>query len=751
MYSKTIILISVFLLALLPISNSSVVDVVQATTPEVYIHEDFETGFDAGYWTYSDKFERSSSWVQEGDYSFKATGPDGKLYDGAQCNIAFSDGKITTYVYPQYSSYHRVALWLRTSEINLNNDPVYDYGYCLRLTNGVLRILSVYNGDFTSLVYRDDLPNIANTVWQMEFEISDNVLTGRVNESSDPETFYNLTKTLQKEMRGEPLLDFGRAGISARTTMDTDYPVYFDNLSISYEKSIYEENFYAYTNNIFSNWNYAKNLTMNTSLPHGILEDSWSEDSLPTGESENWNEDYFTKNGDSGRDGSSCLQMNPVEDGQPITNGAPYDGLQHIDRFTDGSIESWVYPTENYINCPALWLRTCSNYKSDVCAPSTYDQGYMLRIYKYWADIYYYKEGMFVPLLTQVEIKDQYTNINDKWWHMKFEIVGNVLRAEISDGIAISLQLIYNLTPEHILSAGNAGISARSDKGWKTYFDDVKVTHSLNPITKYSLAMAINRYEEKANGNPWVGPPIGGENFTTARYIFLKDRMNFDYLWNYGDGEYKYEEDNNYTHIWTDIAKENIVREKIQQIIAIADENDIVLLQFSTHGTNNEDHKGMLMWDIGQYYEPFELRLDIIPAVAEKLFIWIHSCHSGVYTNNFNYFPLPNNVKKSVFLVVSCKANEVTEPSWGEYFYGPPYLYFYPGGSSDFGADYNWFTTYYRSDYSFEKIYYIQKSYAYFYAWLTESSANTFVHKPDKRQEPQCYDGNPYALFSIPR
>lgn len=137
---RTVLLIILLFISILSVLTSQIGLAATESTVPKSVTEDFENDLYEGYWTHSDKFSRSTTWKKAGSYSFKASGPDGKVRDGAQYRLGFADGKIEAWVYPKTSSYHRFALWLRASEIDLDSDPVFQYGYCLELTNYYLAL-----------------------------------------------------------------------------------------------------------------------------------------------------------------------------------------------------------------------------------------------------------------------------------------------------------------------------------------------------------------------------------------------------------------------------------------------------------------------------------------------------------------------------------------------------------------------------------------------------------------------------------
>ena len=200
-----------------------------------YQCEEWKEGFETSPlngWNFAhpNYFSRSTSRVKEGTYSLKAQGPGGVTYDGAQLSVSFTDGSIEGWVYPDSSNYLIAGLWLRTTSNNPNNNPTIQDGYLLRLYVNKAHIIRVSNGQITGLK-SISIGYIMNKYWHLKFKATGTLLEGWVSQEStfteEPQLTYNTENDDIK-------LAYGKAAISARTTMSSGYKLYFDGLRIAY-------------------------------------------------------------------------------------------------------------------------------------------------------------------------------------------------------------------------------------------------------------------------------------------------------------------------------------------------------------------------------------------------------------------------------------------------------------------------------------------------------------------------------------
>ena len=167
------------------------------------------------------------------------------------------------------------------------------------------------------------------------------------------------------------------------------------------------------------------------------------------------------------------------------SSGVTYDGVQQSDVFVNGYIEAWIYAKGSQYGAPAVWLRTSTN---DGTGSSTFKEGYMLRMYNTYAKIFHVAYDGDNAVITDLSDSLNLGLINNKWWHVKFEVStlsddSILLKGWITTSGTFSevADISERVTDENYkIKFGKAGISARTNlqPDRYEYFDAVKISYS---------------------------------------------------------------------------------------------------------------------------------------------------------------------------------------------------------------------------------------------------------------------------------
>jgi len=410
---------------------------------------DFVYQFDVDY-AHPDYYSRetSTTYVKEGTYSLEVT-PDsnGQNYDGLQANLTFIYGSIEAWFYPKSSNVLIPSLWLRTS--NIDHSLTYcsfDTGYVLRLYVDTVYLLRRDANSWTTLDTYYLGEYISNKWWHMKFEITDSILKAWVTKSND----FTSNPQFSYDTSGDGIrLYEGKPGISVRTSMPgSTYKTYVDAVNINYYE-VYDKRYESFE----------PEDPLNLTVPcDGIDYAHINYYSLST-------ERHYGYD-----DGSYSLKATPD------SNGQNYDGIQFNETFAEGSIEARFYPKSSNVLIPSLWLRTSNiDHSLTYCS---FDTGYALLLY---IDTVYLQRRDSVYGWTTLDTYYLGEYISNKWWHMKFEATGSILKGWITkyNDFASNPQFNYNTSDDSIrFYSGKAGISVRTSTSssiYQTFVDAVKI------------------------------------------------------------------------------------------------------------------------------------------------------------------------------------------------------------------------------------------------------------------------------------
>ncbi|MHA1629182.1 MAG: S8 family serine peptidase [Candidatus Heimdallarchaeota archaeon] len=210
--------------------------------------------------------------------------------------------------------------------------------------------------------------------------------------------------------------------------------------------------------------------------------------------------DNFKINGERYiHDGFNSLSLKALAN-KGDSSARTYDGVQFWDELQDGSIEAWFYGAHSQYQVGALWLRT-GEIKNN--QNPTFSRGYMARLYNDELSIFKW-DGTSLQKLTSKPLNVLWHN---KWWHLKFEIVGDTLQAwATSDSYHTEVCAVDS---DQTLSTGKAGFSARTNLAPDRYLyiDSLK-------IKDYKSYKNWQRYTQ------WLPNDQGGSNYGRGLHVY---------------------------------------------------------------------------------------------------------------------------------------------------------------------------------------------------------------------------------------
>ncbi len=242
-------------------------------------------------------------------------------------------------------------------------------------------------------------------------------------------------------------------------------------------------------------------------------------------------QNFFSTSTQIKREGSS-LQVTPSPYGERY-----YDGVQYYQSFSHGSIEGWVYCKYTWQLYPSFWLRTTNIDSNDEYC--SFDYGYAVYLYKDHIKLRAYLSGNWQPTYASYDLGSY---IQNKWWHVKFEAIHNVLKVWISnsENLPANPQITYDLSNEgYIIKSGKAGISARTStfSFYKTYFDEVtirKISYIGDTINPNVLIL------DPLNGDT-LEYPMNVQTYTSDNFGVAGVNFYLDGEFEHGDAIYPFE------------------------------------------------------------------------------------------------------------------------------------------------------------------------------------------------------------------
>ncbi len=180
-------------------------------------------------------------------------------------------------------------------------------------------------------------------------------------------------------------------------------------------------------------------------------------------------------------DGSHSLKLSG-------SGGVEFEGIQLPYNSQNGSIEAWVYTTSNFDE-PMLYLRTSANENPPSGCNLTIKSGYGIRLYLQNATFFRITNHT-LHYLPSIDLNEY---IYHKWWHMKLEADGSLLKAWVTKSSTFDPQpnITYDISNDPIqYHSGKLALSGRATSigsGYPGYFDSitVKVTEENNEVLYY--------------------------------------------------------------------------------------------------------------------------------------------------------------------------------------------------------------------------------------------------------------------------
>ena len=149
--------------------------------------------------------------------------------------------------------------------------------------------------------------------------------------------------------------------------------------------------------------------------------------------------------------------------------------------------------------------------------------------------------------------------------------------------------------------------------------------------------------------------------------------LDFEHIYVYGDPHYT-----NYPQ-YDGLATDGNIENKIEDIVDIADENDIIVFVFSGHGGESYGDNFLLTYyssfpyfsDVCIY--DYELKHKLDDAIAERIFVIFDACHSGGFGSSLMDMENSDNV----YLTTPCSDDGFAYGSWISCFLGITWMYHY--------------------------------------------------------------------------
>ncbi len=160
------------------------------------------------------------------------------------------------------------------------------------------------------------------------------------------------------------------------------------------------------------------------------------------------------------------------------SGGVEFEGVQLPYSTQNGSIEAWVYPTSNFDE-PMLYLRTSVNENPPSGDILTIKSGYGIRLYIH--NVTFFRiTNHTLHYLPNIDI-DLNEYISHKWWHMKLEAEGSLLKAWVTKSSIFDPQpnITYDISNDPTqYHSGKPALSGRADigSGYPSYFDSINIT-----------------------------------------------------------------------------------------------------------------------------------------------------------------------------------------------------------------------------------------------------------------------------------
>ena len=178
---------------------------------------------------------------------------------------------------------------------------------------------------------------------------------------------------------------------------------------------------------------------------------------------------------------------NSLREYNTTTTGSNFSGVQYNLNFSNGSIAGWFYPQNTNYKMPAVWIRTAGNNdKGNYYGGSTFDSGYVLRLYVNNAYLYKYTtDASGNPVWTQLGSTMPLGNyVANTWWKLKIVANGNEITGYVwnsSSTLVATIDAVdYNIGGIPPIQSGKAGFSSNpyftSAGPYYNYVDDVVVT-----------------------------------------------------------------------------------------------------------------------------------------------------------------------------------------------------------------------------------------------------------------------------------
>ncbi|MEA2070530.1 MAG: Ig-like domain-containing protein [Asgard group archaeon] len=178
------------------------------------------------------------------------------------------------------------------------------------------------------------------------------------------------------------------------------------------------------------------------------------------------------------------------------------------------------------------------------------------------------------------------------------------------------------------------------------------VDTSASQVTKYAVIVGISDYKAISDLS------YCDEDATDWHNHLSGSAMDYDYLWVYGDGHTSnYPQHDGY-------ATEYNVKQALQNMVSMADSDDIIAFITSGHGSGDGYGSSYLcMWDCssgengedGDFYDT-ELAAILDDAVADRIFVFVDHCYSGGMGDDL--MAMPNSAH--VYCATTC-----TEDGYG--------------------------------------------------------------------------------------
>ncbi len=171
-------------------------------------------------------------------------------------------------------------------------------------------------------------------------------------------------------------------------------------------------------------------------------------------------------------------------------------------------------------------------------------------------------------------------------------------------------------------------------------------TTVVNVVKKYAVIVGISDYKS-------ISDLSYCDEDATDWYNHLSgSQMDYDQIWVYGDGH-----TSNFP-IYTGKATEHNIKQALNNMVNLADDNDIIAFITSGHGSGDGSGSSYICaWDCGSgesgedgdFYDT-ELVAILNGAVADKIFIFIDHCYSGGFGSDL----MSMSNKAHVYCTVTC-------------------------------------------------------------------------------------------------